>query len=170
MRHRPDLIARALNAVALVPVGTSPRWIFAYQADAALGGSVIGGVTSFAAAWITQRQQANVQLLLQEKARRQELYKQFIEASKLYIDALIHNQVAVPPLVNLYSSISKMRVVSTPGIPELADKVIRMIVDTYFSPHKTLPELRAMLHSGALDPLRCFSEACRAELNTSIPS
>ncbi len=132
------------------------------SAFAALGGSLIGGVTSFAAAWITQRQQANVQLLLQEKTRRQDLYKQFIEeASKLYIDALIHDQVAVPPLVNLYSSISKMRVISNPGIPELADKVVRMIVDTYFSPNKTLPELRAMMDSGALDPLRCFSEACR---------
>ena len=93
---------------------------------------------SSAAAWITQRQQANVQLLLQEKTERQELYKQFIEeASKLYIDALIHDQVAVPPLVDLYSSISKMRVISNPGIPEQADKVVRMIVDTYFSPNKT---------------------------------
>ena len=141
------------------------------SAFAALAGSAIGGATSFAAAWITQRKQANVQLLLHEKARRQELYKQFIEeASKLYIDALIHDQVAVPPLVNLYSSISKMRVVSNPGIPEQADKVIRMIVDTYFSPNKTLPELRVMVHSGALDPLICFSEACRDELNTLIPS
>ncbi|MGA7323234.1 MAG: hypothetical protein WBX25_01825 [Rhodomicrobium sp.] len=141
------------------------------SAFAALGGSLIGGVTSFAAAWITQRQQANVQLLLQEKTRRQELYKQFIEeSSKLYVDALIHDQVAVPPLVNLYSSVSKMRVVSSPRIPELAENVVRMIVDTYFSPNKTLPELRAMLDSGALDPLRCFSEACRNELSALIPS
>ena len=56
-------------------------------AFAALAGSVIGGLTTFAAAWVTQRQQANVQWLLQEKTRRQELYQQFIEeASKL--DAL----------------------------------------------------------------------------------
>jgi hypothetical protein len=141
------------------------------SAFAALGGSLIGGVTSFAAAWITQRQQANVQMLLQEKTRRQELYKQFIEeASKLYVDALIHDQIAVPPLVNLYSSISKMRIVSSPRIPRQADKVVRMIVDTYFSPNKTLPELRAMMDSDALDPLRCFSEACRNELNAPIPS
>ena len=73
------------------------------SAFAALGGSLIGDVTTFAAAWITQRRQANVQLLLQEKARRQELYKQFIEeASKLYIDALIHDQVAVQALPDLY--------------------------------------------------------------------
>jgi len=63
-----------------------------------------------------------------------------------------------------------MRVVSNPGIAEQADKVIRTIVDTYFSPNKTLPELRAMMNSGALDPLRCFSEACRDELNALMPS
>ena len=40
------------------------------SALAALAGSVIGGLTTFAAAWVTQRQQANVQWLLQEKTRR----------------------------------------------------------------------------------------------------
>src|SRR5271165_6143595 len=70
------------------------------SAFAALAGSLIGGLTTFAAAWITQRQQANVQWLLQEKTRRQELYQQFIEeASKLYVDALIHDQAEIPPLV-----------------------------------------------------------------------
>ena len=46
------------------------------SAFAALAGSLIGGLTTFAAAWVTQRQQANVQWLLQEKTRRQELYQQ----------------------------------------------------------------------------------------------
>ena len=56
-------------------------------------------------------------------------------------------------------------IVSDPGIAERADKVVRMIVDTYVLPNKTLPELRAMLQSGALDPLRDFSEACHEELS-----
>jgi len=137
------------------------------SAIAALAGSVIGGLTTFAAAWITQRQQANVQWLLQEKTRRQELYQQFIEdASKLYVDALMHDQVAIPSVVSLYALMNKMKVVSTSRVAERADKVIRMIVDTYFLPNKTLPELRAMTVSGALDPLRDFSEACREELDT----
>ena len=101
------------------------------SAFAALAGSLIGGLTTFAAAWVTQRQQANVQWLLQEKTRRQELYQQFIEeASKLYVDALIHDQAEIPTLVSLYASINKMRVVSNPGIAERADKVVRIIVDT----------------------------------------
>ena len=136
------------------------------SAFAALAGSLIGGLTTFAAAWVTQRQQANVQWLLQEKTRRQELYQQFIEeASKLYVDALIHDQPAIPALVSLYASINKMRVVSNPGIAERADKVVRIIFDTYGLPNKTLPELRTMMESGALDPLRDFSEACHEELS-----
>ena len=141
------------------------------SAFAALGGSVIGGATSFAAAWITQRQQANVQLLLHEKARRQDLYKQFIDdASKLYVDSLIHDQTQIPPLVGLYALVNKIRVVSSPDVAERADKVVRMIANTYVLPNKTLPELHDMVSRDALDFLRDFSEACHDELNTLTPS
>jgi hypothetical protein len=77
----------------------------------------------------------------------------------------MHDQTAIPPLASLYASINKMRVVSTPEVIEWADKLVRMIVEAYFSPNKTLPELRAMIKSGALDFLRDFSEACREELS-----
>jgi hypothetical protein len=136
------------------------------SALAALGGSLIGGITSFAAAWITQRQQANIQLLLQEKARRQDLYKQFIEdASKLYMDSLVHDQAQIPPLVSLYALLSKIRVISNPDVARGADYVVRTIVNTYLLPNKTLPELHEMVEGGALDPLRDFSEACHKELD-----
>ena len=108
---------------------------------------------------------------MQEKTRRQELYQQFIEeASKSYVDALIHDQPAVAPLVSLYALINKMRVVSGPGIAERADKFVRMIVDTYALPNKTLPELRSMVESGALDRLRDLSETCREELCALTPA
>lgn len=120
---------------------------------------------TFAAAWVTQRQQANVQWLLQERTRRQELYQQFIEeASKSYVDALIHDETALAPLVSLYALINKMRIISQPRIAERADNFVRMIVDTYALPNKTLLELRDMIDSGALDPLGDFSELCRDEL------
>jgi hypothetical protein len=41
-----------------------------------------------------------------------------------------------------------------------------MIVDTYFAPNKTFPELRKLMNSDAIDLLRAFSEECRAELQT----
>ena len=146
----------------------NPAYVSAF---AALAGSVIGGLTTFAAAWVTQRQQANVQWFLQEKTRRQELYQQFIEeASKLYVDALMHDQAPIPPLVSLYASVNKMRVISRPGVAQRADQLVRMIVDAYFLPNKTLEERRAMIKSGALDFLRDFSEACREELDALTPA
>ena len=142
-----------------------------FSAFAALAGSVIGGLTTFAAAWVTQRQQANVQWLSQEKTRRQELYQQFIEeASKVYLDALMHDQAAIPPLVSLYASVNKMRIISTPEVTERADKLVRMIVEAYFLPNKTLPELRAMIKNGALDFLRDFSQAYHEELDALTPA
>jgi hypothetical protein len=63
---------------------------------AALGGSVIGGLTSLAAAWLTQNCQATAQRLAQDKSSRQKLYKEFIdEAARLYGDALAHNEAPV---------------------------------------------------------------------------
>ena len=47
---------------------------------------------------------------------------------------------------------------------EEAEAVVRMIVDTYFAPNKTFPELRTLIDGHAIDPLRAFGEKCRAEL------
>jgi hypothetical protein len=57
-----------------------------------------------------------------------------------------------------------MRVLSSAVVVEKAEAVIRMIVDTYFAPNKTFPELRKLMDSNAIDPLRAFSEECREEL------
>jgi hypothetical protein len=40
-----------------------------------------------------------------------------------------------------------------------------MILDTYVLPNKSFQEVHAMMESGALDPLRDFSEACHEELS-----
>jgi hypothetical protein len=136
-------------------------------AVSALAGSMIGGVTSLTAAWLTQSHQATAERLTQEKSRRQKLYKEFIEeASKLYADALAHNQAEISDFVKVYALISRMRVLSSLQTIEKADRVVRMIVDTYFAPNKTLTELRGMLNSPAIDPLRDFSESCRKELQS----
>jgi hypothetical protein len=132
---------------------------------AALAGSAVGGLTSLASAWLTQRRQDLAKRLSQNKSRRQKLYKQFIdEASRLYADALVHDESEVSALVSVYALISQMRVVSNAAVIEKAEAVIRMIVDTYFAPNKTFPELRSLMTSHPMDPLRAFSNECRAEL------
>src|SRR4051795_3015658 len=136
---------------------------------AALAGSAVRGLTSLGSAWLTQHRQDRARRLSQDKARRQKLYKQFIdEASKLYADALVHDEAQVSALVSVYALISRMRVVSSSAVVEKAESVVRVIVDTYFAPNKTFPELRKLMSSHAVDPLRAFSEECRAELQAPM--
>jgi len=136
------------------------------SAVAALAGSAIGGLTSLASAWLTQQRQDRVARLSRNKARRQKLYRQFIdEASKLYADALVHDQADASALVKIYALISRMRILSSSAIVKKAEAVVRVIVDTYFTPNRTFPELRDLMNSHTIDPLRAFSEECREELN-----
>ena len=136
------------------------------SALAALAGATIGGVTSFAATWLTQRTQARVQELTHSLTVREQLYKAFIkEASKLYADALVNEISDISNLVELYAMISEMRVISARNTVEGADKVARLIVKTYRAPRKTLPELEDMVNRGAIDVLQTFSEAARQEFH-----
>jgi hypothetical protein len=117
------------------------------------------------ARWRRCRARLGALLIFAALTRREELYKDFIEeASKLYVDSLMHETSDVSQLIRLYVMISRMRVLAATTIVQNADKVARMIVNNYLAPNKTFPELRDMVNSGALDPLRDFSEASRAEL------
>jgi len=131
---------------------------------AALGGAVIGGLTSVVTSRLTQRAQAREQRLAHYQLRRQNVYKEFIEqASKLYIHALQNDKADVSALMGLYAEISKMRVLSSARVVDSADQIVKKIIHAYLEPNKTLPELRQMADSGLIDPLRNFSEVCRAE-------
>jgi len=136
-----------------------------FSALAALAGSVIGGATSLGASWLTQRTQVRAEEVAHDTARREDLYKDFIEeASKLYADALEHDKADTSKLVRLYALVSRMRVLSLPAVIESADRVMEAIIDTYFKPNITLRELSETLKNrSAIDPLREFSETCRGE-------
>jgi hypothetical protein len=138
------------------------------SAFAALFGSVIGGVTSLAASWVSHRVEAREQQAAADTTRRQELYKAFIEeASKLYGDALVSDKAEIATLVNLYAMVGRMRVLSSPHVIDRADNVVRLILDTYFAPNKTLRDVREVMNSKHIDPLRDFGEACREDLRTA---
>jgi len=137
------------------------------SALAALAGAIIGGLTSVLASLLAQRTQARAQWIVQEKLRREELYKEYIEeASKCYIDALQHDKGDIPALVTLYTKIGRMRVVSSPKVIETAEQIGRTILDTYLQPDKTFPELLEMVISKSIDIIGDFSEACREEFES----
>lgn len=137
------------------------------SALAALAGATIGGFTSVIASWLTRRYQARAQWLVQEKLRRQELYKEFIEeAAKCYTHALQYDKADIPALVVLYTKIGRMRVLSSPTVINSAESVGHKILDTYLEPDRTFLELREMVNSHAIDLLGDFTEACRREFET----
>jgi hypothetical protein len=134
------------------------------SAVAALAGSAIGGFTSLAASWLTQRVQVTAERLAHELSRREELYRDFMDdASAAFADALERSEVDVAKLVRLYALISRMRVVASERVVEQADGVMRTIMETYRAPNRSLREVAEVAEPSALDPLRAFSDACRAE-------
>jgi hypothetical protein len=147
---------------------TSPGYAIdpAYlSALAALAGSAVGGLTSFLSSWFSQGAQLRAQLFLHDKGRRQELYRQFVEeASGSYIEALTHDTPDLSKTIALYALISRMRILSSPKIVEEAERVARLIEDSYSEKNKTSNDLRVMIDEHTLDPLRDFSESCRQEL------
>jgi hypothetical protein len=66
---------------------------------AAVSGSIVGGLASFATTYFTQHNQAHRDFLSRDVAHREELYSQFIkEAANLYADSLdktLENPAAV---------------------------------------------------------------------------
>src|ERR1700722_12746089 len=101
-------------------------------AVAALVGSAIGGLTSLATTWLTQHGQAKIEQLTQDRVKRETLFAEFIdEASFLYADAFTHDGTDLSKLSKLYAMISRMRLLSSAGIVEHAERVSHMIIDTY---------------------------------------
>ena len=109
----------------------------------------------------------SAQWLTQEKLRRQDLYKEFIEeASKCYIDALQHATGDIPSLVTLYTKIGRMRIISSPNVIDSAERIGRKILNTYLGPDRNFLELREMVNDNSIDILNDFTKACREELES----
>jgi hypothetical protein len=137
------------------------------SAFAALAGTAIGGLTSFATSWTTLRAQTRAQRLAAERDNRAALFGRFLdEAAKLYADALQNRRDDMSGLIGIYALTNRIRLLSTEPVVESADTVCRIIVDTYLAPNMTLEDMRTNWIDKHIDPLRDFSEAWRRELQT----
>ncbi|HKM61839.1 MAG TPA: hypothetical protein VJY39_05050 [Acidisphaera sp.] len=132
---------------------------------AALAGATIGGLTSFATSWTTQRTQLRHAHREAEKAKLETLYSEFIaEAARLYGDALTNQTEEITSLVQLYAMVGRMRLVSDRAVVVAAVRVEDTIIETYLGPNRTLRELMAFAHEGGMNFLTEFSEASRRDL------
>jgi hypothetical protein len=137
------------------------------SAFAALAGTAIGGLASFATSWVTQQAQTRAQRIAAEKDARAALFGRFLdEAAKLYADALQNRRDDVTALMGIYGLTNRIRLISSPEVVEAADTVVRIIVDAYQAPNMTMAQMRENWIDRHIDPLRDFAEACRKELRT----
>jgi hypothetical protein len=137
------------------------------SAFAALAGTAIGGLASFATSWVTQQAQSRAQRIAAERDSRAALFGRFLdEAAKLYSDALQNRRDDTNALIGIYALTNRIRLISSPEVVEAADIVCRIIVDAYSVPNMTMKEMRENWIDRHVDPLRDFSEACRKELQT----
>jgi hypothetical protein len=134
---------------------------------AALLGSLIGGFTSFATTWLSQRQSAKAQWLRDEVTKREALYQDFIdEAAQRLADAVENSITDRSQVVRFYALFHRIRLVSTPEVSQSAERVMEFAVKLYNSPNVTLNSIFSQdAEPGEGDPLLDFGTACRDELD-----
>jgi hypothetical protein len=134
---------------------------------AALFGSIIGALGSSLGTWITQRHQGRRDLLAKTIYHREGLYSDFIhESARLLVDALEHDVGDLKNLIPAYALVSRIRLSSSPNVLASAEGVVSEIIGSYSKPNLTLEQIRSRPTTGDDDPLRRFSDICRAELES----
>ena len=135
---------------------------------AALGGSVIGGMASIAAAHLTQRNQGRRDRLLREQDMRERLYAEFIRiAADRYADSLDHNLENPGVLIELFSLVGRIHLFSTEEVLRAARAVESHLLDCYKRP--AIDPLSALARRDEIvAPLSAFTEACRRERTTVL--
>jgi len=141
----------------------NPAYISAF---AALAGAIIGGLTSFATSWFTQRAQLRNASREASVAKVEALYNDYISlAAGLYVDALTRQIEDLSKMVPLYALGSRMRLVSARTVTDAAVRIDDSILATYMAPNRTLEEGRNQAREGEIRTLLiAFSEACREDL------
>jgi hypothetical protein len=135
---------------------------------AALAGSVVGALASILATWLNQHYQVRAGEHTRRFSQREDLFRDFIVAGpKAYGEALTSEEPRVEELLALHAMVSRMRLSCSPRTVARAEEVIRVTIDTYFAPNKTVRELNELMKSGAaIDPLKDFAEAAREDLRS----
>ena len=135
-------------------------------AIAALFGSLVGALGSSASTWITQRHADQRDLLARRIFYRVQLYSEFItESTRVLVDALENNFKDPNQLIPAYALLNRIRLTASNEVFASAERVVREIVKDYSEPNLTPEQIRSKALQGN-DPLKQFSETCRAELDS----
>jgi hypothetical protein len=131
---------------------------------AAVAGTLLGGLTSFATTYFTVRRQGHDERVLRDLERREELYAKFNElGSNLIVDAIEHPLDDPRTLIPIVAVAGRIRLTGSREVLQAAEAVIDHLIDTYHLPPADLREvMRAGPHE-IMAPLTAFTQACRSE-------
>jgi hypothetical protein len=130
----------------------------------AIGGSIIGALSSMISTWMAQRHRERRELVAQKTAQLEQLYSDFInESARLLVDAVQHSLENPGTLVPIYALISRIRLRSSIEVIESGERLIATILKVYFEPNLTPEDLQSAANKHD-DHLQEFSNVCRREL------
>jgi hypothetical protein len=131
---------------------------------AALAGTVIGGLTSFATSWVMQTVQTRNARVAADITRREHLYGSFMdELALLYSHALRGDEVEYSKMVTVFALKGRIALISTQPVIDCANREVKFLVDLYIGPKRTPLEVRAMMDESSADVLGEFARTCREE-------
>ena len=143
-----------LNGPAMIPILS------------AIGGSLIGALSSMISTWIIQRHRERRELVAQKTAQLEQLYSDFInESARLLIDAVQHSLEEPGTLVPIYALISRIRLRSSTEVIKSGERLIATILKVYFEPNLTPGDIKSAANTHT-DHLQEFSSVCRRELES----
>jgi hypothetical protein len=133
---------------------------------AALLGSLIGGFTSFATTWLSQRQSEKAQRLREEVAKREALYSAFMEEACQRLADAVENNIQQPAqVVRFFSMYYQIRLLCSDEVAKCLEKVLEATIILYKSPNVTLHDVfQRDERRTEGDSLSLFGDACRFEL------
>ena len=129
-------------------------------------GSLAGALGSSLSAWVTQRHADRRDLIARRISHREELYSDFItESARILVDALENSFNNPERLIPAYALLGRIRISASREVLVSAEELLRQIINDYSGPNLTPQQIRSKALNGS-DPLKRFSEVCRAELDS----
>ena len=139
----------------------------ALSALSALGGTMVGALSSLSSTWMTTRAQARAARLADERAKREDLYGRYMdEIAHLYAAALKSVGVDYERLTSAYALSGRISLHAGDAVVEASDNALRYVVDLALGPTRSAEEMRTMMDDRSANVISAFAKACREELRT----
>ena len=131
----------------------------------ALGGTIVGAMSSLGSTWMTTRAQARAARLAAERTKREDLYGRFMDQlAKLYAGALKSVGVDYDRLSDCYALAGRIQLYASQPVADAAKNALRFIVDLALAPQSSDADMRALMDKAGADVIGDFAAACRAEI------